>query len=128
MKIQTKKKKKKKKTGARANRLKNRDKRKKKKKEKKKQGATAVRIGRFHSSEPARHGSAAQRPSLVRLQCLFLELYRMVLPVRIRIHCGSGRFCFCFFASLSLIRSVLWLGCGGGRNEKYIYMKNMKKN
>lgn len=33
----------------------------------------------------------------------------MVLPVRSLIHCGTGRFCFCAFASFCLVRKVLWL-------------------
>jgi len=45
--------------------------------------------------------------SLVLLQCLLLALYRMVLPVRMRIHCGMGRFCFSFLANLDLMRKVL---------------------
>lgn len=32
----------------------------------------------------------------------------MVLPVRRRIHCGMGRFCFCALASLTFVRKVLW--------------------
>ena len=35
----------------------------------------------------------------------------MVLPVRIRIHWGSGRFCFCFFPKIFLILKVLLDGC-----------------
>lgn len=35
--------------------------------------------------------------------------YLMVLPVRRRIHCGMGRFCFCAFASLVFVRKDLWL-------------------
>ena len=67
-------------------------------------------------------------PSLVRLQCLLLALYRMVFPVLILeeklscylheqdnlyifttylIHCGMGRFCFIFLASFCLMRKVL---------------------
>merc|ERR1740122_229777 len=45
--------------------------------------------------------------SLVRRQCLLLELYLMVFPVRILIQFGIGRFCFSFLASLVLIRNVL---------------------
>ena len=65
----------------------------------------------------------AYSPSLVRLQCLLLALYLMVLPVLILhttvtisshtttvtshlIHWGMGRFCFIFLASLRLIRKV----------------------
>lgn len=33
----------------------------------------------------------------------------MVLPVRRRIHCGIGRFCFCALASFCLVRKDLWL-------------------
>lgn len=35
-------------------------------------------------------------------------LYLIVLPVRIRIHCGIERFCFNFFANLRLTLNVLW--------------------
>lgn len=35
--------------------------------------------------------------------------YLMVLPVRRRIHCGIGLFCFCALASFCLVRKVLWL-------------------
>ncbi|OUS43927.1 hypothetical protein BE221DRAFT_118111 [Ostreococcus tauri] len=35
----------------------------------------------------------------------------MVLPVRMRIHWGSGRFCFCFFPRIFLILKVLLDGC-----------------
>jgi len=35
----------------------------------------------------------------------------MVLPVRIRIHWGSGRFCFCFFPKIFLTLKVLLDGC-----------------
>jgi len=37
--------------------------------------------------------------------------YRMVLPVRMRIHCGIGRFCFSFLARVFLVRIVLLAGC-----------------
>ena len=40
------------------------------------------------------------------------ETYRMVLSVRRRIHCGIGRFCFCFFPKMRLILNDLWDGCG----------------
>ena len=42
----------------------------------------------------------------------------MVLPVRRRTHCGMGRFCFCFLASVRLVRKDLkdgWGGRCGGR-------------
>ena len=35
----------------------------------------------------------------------------MVLPVRMRIHWGMGRFCFCFLPMIFLILKVLWDGC-----------------
>eukprot|EP01048_Picozoa_sp_COSAG05_P027864 COSAG05_NODE_8345_length_712_cov_1.161501_1_plen_102_part_00 len=38
-----------------------------------------------------------------------------MLPVRKRIHCGTWRFCFCFFARIFLTRKVLWLGIFEGR-------------
>lgn len=49
----------------------------------------------------------------------------MVLPVRMRIHWGMGRFCFCFLPRIFLILKVLWDGCWrwwagwevGGRSE-----------
>jgi len=34
--------------------------------------------------------------------------YRIVLPVRRRIHCGIGRFCFWAFASFCFVRKDLW--------------------
>ena len=40
--------------------------------------------------------------------------YRMVLPVRRRIHWGIGRFCFWALASFCLVRNDLWL-CNGGK-------------
>ena len=48
--------------------------------------------------------SIAYKPSLVRLQCLLLLLYRMVLPVLNLVQYGIGRFCFCFLAKVSLVR------------------------
>merc|ERR1719357_2348982 len=50
----------------------------------------------------------AYRPSFVLLQCLLLELYLILLPVFILIHCGMGLFCFCFLARKRLILKVLW--------------------
>lgn len=37
------------------------------------------------------------------------DMYRMVLPVRRRIHWGIGLFCFWALASFCLTRKVLWL-------------------
>ena len=37
--------------------------------------------------------------------------HRMVLPVRMRIHCGIGRFCFSFLASVFLTAKDLLHGC-----------------
>jgi len=37
------------------------------------------------------------------------QSYLMVLPVRRRIHCGIGRFCFCALASFCFVRKDLWL-------------------
>merc|ERR1719391_174394 len=53
-------------------------------------------------------GPRAYKPSLVLLQCLLLELYLILLPVFILIHCGIGLFCFCFLAKKRLILKVLW--------------------
>ncbi len=39
----------------------------------------------------------------------------MVLPVRRRIHCGIGRFCFCALASFCFVRKDLW-DCGSVRS------------
>ena len=46
----------------------------------------------------------------------------MVLPVRMRIHWGMGRFCFCFLPRIFLVLKVFWDGCwakreGGERSE-----------
>merc|ERR1719370_1148341 len=37
-----------------------------------------------------------------------LALYLMVLPVRYLTQFGTGRFCFCFLAKMSFLRSSLW--------------------
>lgn len=39
---------------------------------------------------------------------------RMRLSVRMRIHCGMGRFCLSRLASVFLVRRDLWAGCGWG--------------
>jgi hypothetical protein len=52
----------------------------------------------------------AYSPSLVRRQCRRLAFHWMVFPVRIRIHCGSGRFWRCFLASVRLVRNDFWDG------------------
>ena len=41
----------------------------------------------------------------------------MVLPVRMRIHCGIGRFCFSFLASVFFVFMDLLAGCGAGRSR-----------
>ena len=41
----------------------------------------------------------------------------MVLPVRMRIHCGIGRFCFSFLASVFFVFIDLLAGCGAGRSR-----------
>lgn len=53
------------------------------------------------------------------LQARAWETYLMVLPVRRRIHCGIGRFCFCFLARICLVRKVLWEGCMEKRGTRY---------
>ena len=40
----------------------------------------------------------------------------MVLPVRMRIHWGSGRFCFCFFPRIFLILKDLLDGCARSKS------------
>merc|ERR1712126_285913 len=47
-------------------------------------------------------------PSLVLLQCLLFALYRILFPVFILTHCGTGRFMFILCASLRLMMNVLW--------------------
>merc|ERR1719327_568310 len=54
--------------------------------------------------------SPAYRPIFVRRQCRRFALYRILFPVRMRIHCGIGRFCFSFFASVFFVRIVLLAG------------------
>merc|ERR1711931_125279 len=49
-------------------------------------------------------------PSFVLLQCLLLALYRILFPVFILTHCGTGRFLFIACASLRLMMNVLWEG------------------
>jgi len=49
-------------------------------------------------------------PSLVRRQWRRFALYFTVLSVLSRIHCGSGRFCFIFFARVRLVRKDFWDG------------------
>ena len=44
-----------------------------------------------------------------RFDMLGIPSYRIVLPVRRRIHCGIGRFCFAALASFFLVRNDLWL-------------------
>ena len=39
--------------------------------------------------------------------------HRILLSVRMRIHCGIGRFCLSFLASVFLVRRDLLAGCGG---------------
>ena len=46
----------------------------------------------------------------MRLQCRRLALYRIVLPVRMRIHCGMGRFVLSFFASVFFVFIDLFAG------------------
>jgi len=46
----------------------------------------------------------------VRLQWRRLALYLILFPVRKRIHCGIGRFCFATCASFFLMMVVLWDG------------------
>ena len=57
----------------------------------------------------------AYKPSFVRRQCRRFEFQRILLPVRMRIHWGMGRFWAIFFASVRFVRKVLCDGCGGGR-------------
>ena len=55
----------------------------------------------------------AYKPSFVRRQCRRFEFQRILLPVRMRIHWGMGRFWAIFFASVRFVRKVLCDGCGG---------------
>jgi len=45
--------------------------------------------------------------------------YRIVLSVRMRIHWGIGRFCFCFLAKIFFILKVLWEPFVRGEEKKY---------
>ena len=56
---------------------------------------------------------ALYKPSFVRRQCRRFEFQRILLPVRMRIHWGMGRFWAIFFASVRFVRKVLCDGCGG---------------
>ena len=49
----------------------------------------------------------------MRRQCRRFEFQRILLPVRMRIHWGMGRFWAIFFASVRFVRNVLCDGCGG---------------
>ena len=49
----------------------------------------------------------------MRRQCRRFEFQRILLPVRMRIHWGMGRFWAIFFASVRFVRKVLCDGCGG---------------
>ena len=58
-------------------------------------------------------GKLLYKPSFVRRQCRRFEFQRILLPVRMRIHWGMGRFWAIFFASVRFVRKVLCDGCGG---------------
>ena len=58
---------------------------------------------------------ALYKPSFVRRQCRRFEFQRILLPVRMRIHWGMGRFWAIFFASVRFVRKVLCDGCGGAQ-------------
>ena len=53
----------------------------------------------------------------MRRQCRRFEFQRILLPVRMRIHWGMGRFWAIFFASVRFVRKVLCDGCGGDEGE-----------
>lgn len=66
-----------------------------------------------------RYGERARSRGPRGLGALFVRggrAYRMVLPVRRRIHWGIGRFCFWALASFCLVRNDLWL-CKGGKRR-----------
>lgn len=56
------------------------------------------------------------------------KTYLMVLPVRRRIHCGIGRFCFCFLARICLVRKVLWEGCKRKKHTRYSSSANPRSS
>ena len=56
----------------------------------------------------SRTGSDYDPFSALRREVEEASTYRMVLPVRRRIHCGIGRFCFCALASFCFVRKDLW--------------------
>ena len=54
----------------------------------------------------------------MRRQCRRFEFQRILLPVRMRIHWGMGRFWAIFLASVRFVRKVLCDGCGGARRVR----------
>ena len=54
----------------------------------------------------------------MRRQCRRFEFQRILLPVRMRIHWGMGRFWAIFFASVRFVRKVLCDGCEGARRVR----------
>ena len=54
----------------------------------------------------------------MRRQCRRFEFQRSLLPVRMRIHWGMGRFWAIFFASVRFVRKVLCDGCEGARRVR----------
>lgn len=52
-----------------------------------------------------------------------LETHLILLPVRIRIHCGIEQFCFSFFAKTRLMRNDLWAACNEiHKNIRYFHV------
>ncbi len=73
-------------------------------------GRTAARAGSANPKKSSQRPQAAER-ALLCASAGGLETYLMVLPVRMRIHWGMGRFCFCFLPRIFLILKVFWDGC-----------------
>ena len=57
---------------------------------------------------PTPHFSLVKQPLYPAWISKRSKTYRIVFPVRNRIHWGIGRFCFCAFASFCFVRKDLW--------------------
>jgi len=73
-------------------------------------GRTAPRAGSANPKKSCQRPRAAER-ALLCASSGGLQTHLMVLPVRMRIHWGMGRFCFCFLPRIFLILKVFWDGC-----------------
>ena len=58
--------------------------------------------------QPPVQSTTGPRYAFLKRSESIVQTYRMVLPVRRRIHCGMGRFCFWALASFCFVRKDLW--------------------